>query len=148
MRRASPVLRDARSFGAFAAPPPPSLSLLEIAQEAVDWQAEAESVIACCILPGGKTQVLARRGALVVTVYRVLRDALARLPAASLAPMETELDELLNFHRVLVEQVVLLGFRPDSPARDRIAAQCRGGLAEPGVRLRLLCRDLGGVAEI
>ena len=140
MSRPGPVLRDPQSLLAVSAPPPPVLTLSEIVQVAVEWQPEAEAVIESCVAPGGKTQALARRGAQVITVFRVLRDSIATLPAS---PAAAEVDGLLNYHLHLIEQVLLLGFRPDSPERERVAAHCRGGLGEPGFRLRLLSVRLG-----
>jgi hypothetical protein len=142
-RRPDPVLRDPRSLSALSAPPPPALTLREIVEEAVEWQREAESVISLCVVAGGKTQVLARRGAQVTTVYRVLRQSLDALPASS---ERAEADELLNYHRQLVQQALLLGFRPDSPERERVAAHCRGGLGDPGARLRRLRWRMSGPA--
>jgi hypothetical protein len=135
MSRSSPELRDQRSLAAVSAPPPPSLSLQEVLSDAVGWQPEAEAVIGLSVPAGGKTQGLARRGAQVATVYRVLRDALCQLPDS---PARAEADQLLNFHHQLLQQALLLAFRPDSPERERVAAHCRGGLGDAGLRLRLL----------
>lgn len=144
MFRTTPVPRDPRSLQALAPPPPPDLTFPEILQEAVAWQEEAEAVIELCVLPGGKTQALARRAGLVITVYRVLREALAALPRS---PEHELADRLLDFHRKLLEQVLLLGFRPDSAARERVASHCRGGLASPGAQLRRLYRQVQELPE-
>jgi hypothetical protein len=125
----------ARPAEEIAEAPLPDLSLPEVLNEAVTWQAEAEAVIALCLPAGGKTQDLARRTGAVATVYRRLREANGRLPRT---PAQQEVDRLLNFHEQIVEQALLLGFRPDSPARENIAAHFVGGLADPGQRLRHL----------
>lgn len=124
-----------RSVEQIAEAPLPDLSLPEVLDEAVAWQPEAEAVIALCLPAGGKTQDLARRTAAVATVYRRLREANQRLTRT---PAQQEVDRLLNFHEQIVEQALLLGFRPDSPEREKVAARFVGGLADPGQRLRHL----------
>lgn len=145
MSRSGPALRDHQALWAVSAPPAPALTLLEILQEAVEWQHEAEAVIELCVPAGGKTQSLARRGAQVATVYRVLRESLSQVPAS---PTRDEVDLLLNYHHQLLQQALLLAFRTDSPARERVASHCRGGLAEPGRRLRILRWQLAGPGRL
>jgi hypothetical protein len=121
-----------RSPEEIAEAPLPELSLAEVLDEAVAWQPEAEAVISLCLPAGGKRQDLARRTGQVATVYRRLREANRRLPHTV---AQQEADSLLNFHEQIVEQALLLGFRPDSEARERVAAHFVGGLADPGQRL-------------
>ncbi len=140
MSRFAPAMRDAETLFALSVPPPPSLTLREVVEEAVAWQDEAEAVIELCVPAGGKTQVLARRGALVATVYGSLRGSLASLPPS---PLVREVEGLVNHHQLLLQQALLLAFRCDSPLRERAAAHCRGGLGDPGRRLRVLRWTLG-----
>jgi hypothetical protein len=117
------------------------MSLEEILAEAVGWQEEAEQVIALCVLPGGKGSILARRTGRVIAAYRELREAVRGLPPSA---AQQEVDRLLNFHEQLVTQALLLGYRVDSPGRERVAAHFWGGLGDPGRALRRLHQDAGG----
>ncbi|HTU03306.1 MAG TPA: hypothetical protein VMG58_15865 [Candidatus Sulfotelmatobacter sp.] len=120
---------------------PPGLTLGEALVLAVSWQPEAEQVIALCILPGGKDANLARRTGRVAWAYHQLREAVRRLePSAA----RHEADQLLNYHEQLVDQALLLGYRPDSAERERVAGHFRGGLGGPAERLRRLCEDVNG----
>jgi hypothetical protein len=135
IRQAPPQLRSLDVISTLTPVPSSSLSLPQILSQAVSWQPEAEAVIADCVPPGGKTQSLARRGARVALAYRVLRDAVHDLPDS---PPALAASQLLDCHALLVEQALLLAFRPDSPQRERIARHLRGGLGDGGLRLRLL----------
>jgi hypothetical protein len=122
----------------FAVAPLPTLALVDVLAEARAWQPEAEAVIALCVATGGKTAALARRAALVATVYGRLLDVTRGLPGS---PHQREVVLLLTFHHRLLHEARQLGFRPDSPARERVAAHFRGGLADPGRRLLALYEE-------
>jgi len=128
-----------RPFRDYAVAPPPNLTLAEVLEEARLWQSEAEAVIVLCIAAGGKTAALARRTALVATAYSVLLNSARRLPKT---PQQQEALRLLTFHHRVVREALYLGFRPDSPARERVASHFRGGLAEPGQRLIALYEEV------
>jgi len=136
IKEARSELRSLAAISSLA--PVPSLTLPQVLEQGVAWQLEAEAVLADCAPPGGKTQALARRGARVALAYRVLRDALRDLPDS---PSAREASGLLNCHALLVEQALLLAFRPDSPAREKVAQHLRGGLGDGGLRLRLLQQE-------
>jgi hypothetical protein len=123
------------------------LTLAEVLEEALIWQPEAEEVIALCVAPGGKTAGLARRTALVATAYSGLLDVARTL---SPSPQQQETVRLLVFHHRLVHEALYLGFRPDSPSREQVAAHFRGGLAGPGRRLVALYEEvaLGPVGDL
>lgn len=123
----------------FAVAPPPTLTLAEVLEEALIWQPEAEECIAACVASGGKTAGLARRTALVSTAYAGLLEVAQRLAPT---PEQQEAVRLLTFHHRLVHEALQLGFRPDSPARERVAAHFRGGLGGPGRRLATLYQDV------
>lgn len=134
--RLTDYLRPVRDI---AVPPLPVLTLAEVLEEAVIWQPEAEEVIARCVAAGGKTADLARHAALVGMAYSVLLDVTRGLsPSAE----QQEAVRLLTFHHRLVHEALQLGFRPDSPARERVAAHFRGGLGGPGRRLATLYQDV------
>lgn len=119
--------------------PLPTMTLVEVLAEARSWQREAEEVIDLCVAAGGKTAALARRTGLVATVYSRLLEVARGLPPS---PARAEVVRLLTFHHRLLHEALQLGFRPDSPGRERIAAHFRGGLADPGRRLVALYEDL------
>ena len=121
-----------RPVSEYAVAPPPSLTLGELLEEALIWQPEAEEVIALCVAAGGKTADLARQTAMVATAYSGLLDAARMLPAS---PQQEEAVRLLTFHHRLVHEALYLGYRPDSPSREQVAAHFRGGLAGPGRQL-------------
>jgi hypothetical protein len=116
----------------------PAADVLDIVWTAVALQPEAEAVIAECLRRGPKGYVLGRRGHAVTSGYFDLREQLRRRRDS---PGHRRLEQLLNFHQQIVEQALLLAYRPDSAIRDRVASTF-GDLDGPGAALRDLLEDL------
>jgi hypothetical protein len=121
-----------------------SRALEEVAAAAVALQDDAELVIAWSCSRAPKTAELARRGGAVVRAFAQLREELEDAPPG---PDRDRVRRLLAHHEQVVEQALRLAFRPDSPARDRIAGHLRSGLGEPAAQLRSLAAGLGAAAR-
>ena len=93
----------------------PAADVLDIVWTAVALQPEAEAVIVECLRRGPKGYVLGRRGHAVTSGYFDLREQLRRRRDS---PGHRRLEQLLKLHQQIVEQALLLAYRPDSAIRD------------------------------
>ena len=74
-----------------------------------------------------------------MAAYHDLRDVVRGLPESAAT---REVHQLLNHHEQVITQALLLGYRVDSPDREKVAAHFRGGLGDPGRRLCRLDEDV------
>lgn len=92
--------------------------LRQIVLEGADLLDEADQVVAECKQLDDHGAGLAHRGHHVASGYFALRNRIAQLPATDLS---RQVEQWLNFEQQIVEQALILGYRPDSPNKARVA---------------------------
>jgi hypothetical protein len=80
---------------------------------------------------------LGRRGHEIAAEYFHLRQWLARLPAT---PTTEQVGQALNFEQQMVDQALVLAYRPDSPDKQRLADHFGDADSAPTRRLLELAR--------
>jgi len=94
--------------------------LRQIVLAGADLLEEAEQVVAECKQLDDHGADLAHRGHHVASGYFALRNRLTELPATQTS---RQVEQWLNFMQQIVEQALILGYRPDSPDKARVAEQ-------------------------
>lgn len=92
--------------------------LRQIVIDGADLLDEAEQVVAECKQLDDHGADLAHRGHHVASGYFALRNQLAALPPTELT---AQVEQWLNFEQQIVEQALILGYRPDSPNKASVA---------------------------
>jgi hypothetical protein len=91
-----------------------------IVLEGADLLDEGERVVTECKDLEDHGADLAHRGHHVPSGYFALRNRLLKLSQTDLT---RQVEQWLNFEQQIVEQALILGYRPDSPSKERVAEQ-------------------------